>query len=83
MERRKKALLILNEYETKDTYLNLALKQGLAELTEGVAFVTEVVYGVVRYRRFLDAKISQYSSVKLKKLSIPVKNILRIAFYQI
>ena len=83
MERRKKALLILNEYETKDTYLNLALKQGLAELTEGAAFVTEVVYGVVRYRRFLDAKISQYSSVKLKKLSIPVKNILRIAFYQI
>lgn len=83
MERRKRALLILNEYETKDTYLNLALKQGLAGLSEGSAFVTEVVYGVVRYRRFLDAKISRYSNIKLKKISIPVKNILRIAFYQI
>ena len=83
MERRKKALLILNEYETKQTYLNLALKQGLAGLAEGAGFVTEVVYGVVRYRRFLDEKISRYSNVKLKKISIPVKNILRIAFYQI
>ena len=83
MERRKKALLILNEYETKQTYLNLALKQGLAGLAEGAGFVTEVVYGVVRYRRFLDEKISRYSNVKLKKISIPVKNIVRIAFYQI
>lgn len=83
MERRKRALLILNQYETQQPYLNLALKNGLSGLSEGAAFVTEVVYGVVRYRRFLDAKIAQYSNVKLKKLSVPVKNILRIAFYQL
>lgn len=83
MERRKTALLILNEYEKEQTYLNLALKQGLSNLSEGRAFVTEVVYGVVRYRRFLDEIISRYSTVKLKKISIPVKNILRIGFYQI
>ena len=83
MERRKIALLILNEYESNQTYLNLALKSGLLKLKEGRNFVTELVYGVVRYRRFLDEKISQYSSVKLKKLSVSVKNILRIGFYQI
>ncbi|MBQ7791884.1 MAG: hypothetical protein IJ367_00100, partial [Clostridia bacterium] len=83
MERRKIALLILNEYESEKTYLNLALKNGLSKVKEGRNFVTELVYGVVRYRRFLDAKISQYSTTKLKKLSIPVKNILRIGFYQI
>lgn len=83
MERRKRALQILNQYELEQPYLNLALKNGLSGLAEGAAFVTEVVYGVVRYRRFLDAKISRYSNIKLKKLSVPVKNILRIAFYQI
>ena len=83
MERRKIALLILNAYESEKTYLNLALKNGLSKLKEGRNFVTELVYGVVRYRRFLDAKISQYSTTKLKKLSIPVKNILLIGFYQI
>lgn len=83
MERRKTALVILNEYETKQTYLNLALKSGLSHLEEGRKFVTELVYGVVRYRRFLDETIRRYASVPLKKLSIPVKNILRIGFYQI
>lgn len=83
MERRKRALLILNQYELEQPYLNLALKNGLSGLSKGVAFVTEVVYGVVRYRRFLDAKISRYSNIRLKKLSVPVKNILRIAFYQL
>ncbi len=83
MERRKIALQILNEYENEQTYLNLSLKNGLSSLKEGRNFVTEVVYGVVRHRRFLDEKISRYSTTKLKKLSIPVKNILRIGFYQI
>ena len=83
MEQRKIALLILNEYEIEKTYLNLALKNGLLKLKEGRNFVTELVYGVVRYRRFLDEKIGRYSTVKLRKLSIPVKNILRIGFYQI
>ncbi len=82
MERRKTALIILNEYEAEATYLNLAMKHTLHHDTPGRAFITEVVYGVVRYQRFLDALIGKYSSVKLKKLSIPVKNILRIGFYQ-
>lgn len=82
MERRKTALLILNEYEEQQTFLNLALKNGLSKLAEGRAFVTELVYGVVRYRRFLDEIINRFSTTKVKKLSIPVKNILRMGFYQ-
>lgn len=82
MERRKTALLILNEYEEQQTFLNLALKNGLSKLGEGRAFVTELVYGVVRYRRFLDEIINRFSTTKVKKLSIPVKNILRMGFYQ-
>ncbi|MBO5409125.1 MAG: 16S rRNA (cytosine(967)-C(5))-methyltransferase RsmB [Clostridia bacterium] len=82
MERRKIALLILNEYEEESTFLNLALKNGLSRLEEGRAFVTELVYGVVRYRRFLDEVINRFSTTKVKKLSTPVKNILRMGFYQ-
>ncbi len=82
MERRKTALQILNEYEVQKTFLNLALKNGLSKLGEGRAFVTELVYGVVRYRRFLDDIINRFSTTKVKKLSIPVKNILRMGFYQ-
>ena len=82
MERRKTALLILTEYEEQQTFLNLALKNGLSKLAEGRAFVTELVYGVVRYRRFLDEIINRFSTTKVKKLSIPVKNILRMGFYQ-
>ncbi|MBE7019486.1 MAG: 16S rRNA (cytosine(967)-C(5))-methyltransferase RsmB [Ruminococcaceae bacterium] len=82
MERRKTALLILSEYEEQKTFLNLALKNGLSKLGEGRAFVTELVYGVVRYRRFLDEIINRFSTTKVKKLSTPVKNILRMGFYQ-
>ncbi len=82
MERRKTALQILNEYEEQKTFLNLALKNGLSKLGEGRAFVTELVYGVVRYRRFLDEIINRFSTTKVKKLSTPVKNILRMGFYQ-
>ncbi len=82
MERRKTALQILNEYEEQKTFLNLALKHGLSKLGEGRAFVTELVYGVIRYRRFLDEIINRFSTTKVKKLSIPVKNILRMGFYQ-
>ncbi len=82
MERRKTALLILNEYEQQQTFLNLALKNGLSDFAEGRAFVTELVYGVVRYRRFLDEIINRFSTTKVKKLSVPVKNILRMGFYQ-
>ena len=82
MERRKTALHILNEYEEQQTFLNLALKNGLSGLGEGRAFVTELVYGVVRYRRFLDEIINRFSTTKVKKLSTPVKNILRMGFYQ-
>ena len=82
MERRKTALLILNEYEEQQTFLNLALKNSLSKIGEGRAFVTELVYGVVRYRRFLDEIINRFSTTKVKKLSTPVKNILRMGFYQ-
>lgn len=65
-------------------YLNLLIKDKLKEIkSEHKGLITEIVYGVVRNKLFLDAKISSYSKVKLKKLSLNVLVILRIAFYEI
>ena len=74
---------LLYEYEKKEAYLNLLLKDKLPSDNEHNGFITEIVYGVVRYKRFLDYKIEKYSSVKLKKISIPVLIILRMGFYQL
>ncbi len=80
---RKEAYLILMEYEKEGAYLNLLLKNKLSDISLNSAFVTELVYGVVRYKRFLDYKIEKYSSIKLKKISLSVLVILRMGFYQL
>jgi 16S rRNA (cytosine967-C5)-methyltransferase len=82
---RKFILKILNEYEKETAFINLLLKNELKSDLDSrdKGFITEIVYGVVRNKRFLDYKISRYSKTKVNKLSIPLLNILRIGFYQI
>ncbi len=76
-----KALYKIEEdgaYSTKT--LNDALKK--ADSTDR-AFITEIFYGVLKNLITLDYIIMQFSSVKLKKMSVWVKNILRMGVYQI
>ncbi len=80
---RKICFDILCEYEKEGSFLNLLLKNKLKNGDMYNGFVTELVYGVVRYKRFLDYKIEKYSSIKLKKISLPVLVILRMGFYQL
>ncbi len=84
MNARQTALLILNEIENSKSYANLSLKKLLdkAELSEK-PLATELVYGVIRYKLTLDYVISQLSKLKENKISVPVKNILRLGIYQI
>ena len=81
---RKIALKILMEYETKNGFLNLLLKEYLKPDLDARdrGLITEIVYGVVRNRRYLDFRISSFSNTKLKKLSVPLISILRMGFYQ-
>ena len=84
INQRKICYEILYMYENEGTFLNLALKNGLLSVpAENRSLITEIVYGVVRNKLFLDTKISEYSKIKLKKLSLNVRIILRIAFYEI
>lgn len=79
---RKLCFDILLKYENENTFINLLLKEMLDYSNHYNGFVTEIVYGTVRYKRMLDFVIQKYSSVKLKKISKPVLTILRIGLYQ-
>lgn len=75
---------ILYGYEKDKLFLNLLIKDRLKDVkSEHKGMITEIVCGVVRNKLFLDTKISEYSKIKLKKLSLNVLIILRIAFYEI
>lgn len=79
---RKICFDILLQYETQKTFLNLLLKEKLNDNNSYNGFITDVVYGTVRYKRRLDFIIQKYSSVKLKKISKTVLTILRMGLYQ-
>ena len=81
---REVALKILFKIDYEGAYSNLALKDGLSGLNgQDRAFATRLVYGCVSMKITLDYIISLYSSVKLKKLSKSVTEILRLGIYQI
>ncbi len=84
MNARETALVLLNEIEEKDSYANLSLKKGLnkADANEK-ALATELVYGVIRYKMTLDFIRRKFSKIREEKISLSVKNILRLGIYQI
>jgi len=80
------ALKTLYEIEKNDAYSNIALKKALANTQikpQDKAFIANMVYGTVKYKLRLDYIISNFSDVKLKKLSDFVLLILRMGIYQI
>lgn len=82
---REKALLALYDIEFKNKYSNMAVKDILRGIEDrrDKAFITLLVYGTVRRKLTLDYIISEYSSVKLKKMSKYVLLILRMGVFQI
>lgn len=83
---REAALKVLTEVEENGAYLNLALEEFLAEANmepRDSALCSRLCMGVMRNRGFIDNIIKNISSVRLKKLSIWILNILRIGIYSI
>ncbi|MBE7026388.1 MAG: 16S rRNA (cytosine(967)-C(5))-methyltransferase RsmB [Ruminococcaceae bacterium] len=86
MSARACAYKILYKIENENSFSNMALKEGLSGCAlEGAdrRLVASIVYGCVKYKRYLDYIISQFSSVKIKKLSLNVLILLRMGAYQI
>lgn len=84
---RNTALKILYDIYEKKAYSNVALNKGLSATAELTAldrgFVTELVYGTLKYTLTFDWLIAQYSKVKFKKISKWILVILRMGLYQI
>ena len=79
---------VLDRFETKDAYANLALQEVLNESGAGLdrrerAFCTELVYGTLRHLYKIDHILGRLLSRPLASSKISVKNLLRLALYQL
>ena len=86
MTSRELALNILYKVEYGEGYANIEIdkefqKSDLMENEKSLA--TEIVYGVLTWKITLDEIIQRYSSIKMKKISPWILNILRMGIYQI
>ena len=84
---REAALLTLNDVFYNGAYSNLAVKERLSKCRgmdkNEKAFYTGLVYGIVSRHFTLEYIISEYSSVKVKKLARYVKILLEMGIYQL
>ncbi len=83
MKARENALIVLNKIEKDNLYANLELKNGLICEEKDKPLAVEIIYGVLRYKLNLDYVISLYSKIKPNKISLSVRNILRLSVYQL
>ncbi|WP_018143083.1 RsmB/NOP family class I SAM-dependent RNA methyltransferase [Alloscardovia criceti] len=76
---------VLSKLETNDGYANLLLPHTLKESglsAQDKSFVTDAVYGTLRWRLFLDAVIEAAHKKPLKTVNTKLVNILRLGAYQ-
>lgn len=86
MNARELAINVLYKVEFGEGYSNVTLDRELNKSDlEPVdkAFASELVYGVLTWKITLDEIIKMYSSIKIKKISPWILNILRTGIYQI
>ncbi|ACL69749.1 16S rRNA (cytosine(967)-C(5))-methyltransferase RsmB [Halothermothrix orenii] len=81
---RKVAIKVLIEID-KGAYSNLVLNKELNKVSDkrDRAFITELVYGVLRQKKRLDYMLSCFSKRPLRKMDNEVLSALRVALYQI
>jgi len=79
------AYKILNRVFREGAYINLELKKELKKdfSQQDKALITEIVYGVVRWKNRIDYIIDKFSRLHVNKMKLGILNILRIGIYQI
>ncbi len=84
---RNLALSVLNKQAHKSIVINIYLEDIFRRNPHldhrDRAFIVQLVQGVLRWRCRLDWIIEQAADFPLKKITLPVLNILRLALYQI
>lgn len=84
MNSRYIVLKILNDIENGG-YSNIVLDRYLKKIKDkrNKALITEIVYGVLRFRNRLDFIIKHLSNIPLNKIDSPVLQGLRVGIYQL
>ncbi len=81
------ALKILNALEQKQTVLDRLLEDTVQTIRfphqRDRSLLNALVYGVLRHRNPVDGVIGRFSRIKVPRLDPDIRNILRIAVYQI
>lgn len=83
---REAALFALLAIRKGGAYSSAAVKKAAADARLSpldTALCQQIVFGVLQQKMYLDFLLSQFSSVKLKKLEDKVLSILRLSLYQI
>lgn len=83
---RNLALDAINDVYEKGAYANVALAKRIREAefeSRDRRFATEIVYGTVKAGATIDWIIGKYASVPVKDMDFSVRNVLRMAVYQI
>lgn len=81
---RGKALKAVTAVLEEGAYSNLALRGAVqsASVTDA-AFIKQLVFGTLTYRRSLDYLLEQWLTRPLASLTAPIRNLLRLGLYQI
>lgn len=83
---RLQAIRALHEINNEGAFANIVLQQYINKCRFSDVdrrFFTELVYGVMRRRNYLDAVIKHFTKKPIRKLSSWVVEILRLGIYQI
>ncbi len=83
---RKMAWDVIHRVDREKAYADILLDQILKKSAlkeQDRSFITELVYGTLRWRGRIDHVISLYSSKPLNKLDPEILNILRMGVYQL
>ena len=87
MNARQLALKVIYQVNEEGAFANLALDKILLEnklanpKDKGLA--TELVYGSIKYRGYLDWVLDQFAKPKVKNMAPWIRNILRLGLYQL
>ncbi|RDY28673.1 16S rRNA (cytosine(967)-C(5))-methyltransferase RsmB [Romboutsia weinsteinii] len=86
MNSREIAYNVLSDIEKNNNYSNMAINKYFKNLDisdQDRGFATELIYGVVENKYYLDYIMDKLSKIKSQKMEIHVKILIRMGIYQI
>mgnify|MGYP002531514013 CR=1 FL=1 len=86
MNAREIAYKVLLDIEKNNNYSNMAINKHFKDVklsNQDRGLATEIIYGVIENKYYIDYMIDKLSKVKTNKMEIYVKTLLRMGVYQI